>query len=382
MPCRAIFLMGAPTLQSLRWDEAELLNGPIYPFNNSQENDTRKQSTFSNSPSVPITKWRLLQAGSFDNNIAKNNDGDTLFLTSDDLVVRSDRLMNPTNHDELENDGSDLLQFYNHSFAIHESFSMSRSDRVSGGISGETQSWEESTGGASVEESTSGEGDTLSLSFSAASSSSPKRPNLTIRGPISDIGTIPNVKYLTSIVPQTMTVNLVVSVLAIHPPRRVVTKQWKRELDIVELVVGDETSTGFRVTFWLSSIDGGGNLGRTLFTLRPQDIVLLRTIALSSFGDRVYGQSLCKGTTQVDLLHRQPVDLMESCGLYSLRAVSKVNNVNNVMAEGNDPLLVKVQKVREWIMRFVGYAHVGGSGGGIKHRHVDNHILPPDTQES
>lgn len=354
--------MGAPTKQSLQWDEDQLLNTPVPPFH-SPGSHYQEAWPFPDE----LVKWRLLQEQpameqpNQDTQLDPNRD--TMFLTTEGLEGLAD----------TAGEDSVLSQFYDHSFAVHElsevsvpvSFSESSSLQESG-------SWADSTMTISAISSSKQDGTGSSL--------------LSIQGKISDLQDIPSADYLRSIVPQTVTVNLVVGVITIQPPRRVVTRQWKRELDIVEMVVGDETRTGFGVTFWLlpaperASRDPDGNnegLGRSLACLRPCDIVLFRMVGLSSFRERVYGQSLRKGITQVDLLHRQRVDATDAGGIYGLRQL-------NARHDGEpDPVVVKIRRVREWIRRFVGAGpeRAGGGGAGGMRGLKRGPTLPPDTQD-
>ena len=335
---RAIFLTGSPICSSLRWDEAELLDGPVRPFSTQEKEETAQHQR----PLPRRARWRLLQTV-----IAKDNNEDALFLTTRDLMEPvSGGTLEEEQKKEKDEVGSGLSRFYDHSFAVYGSFDKS----------GETESWPES----GIEE-----GDTLPLSPVKQQQPAAAAIPRSVKRSVSDIAVIPNANYLRSIVPQTMTVNLVVAIIAVHPPRRVMTRQWKKELDLTELVVGDDTRTGFGVTFWLSP----GEEDKNLSTLRPRDIVLLQTVALSSFGERVYGQSLRRGTTRIDLLHRRSVDWKEDGGLYNVGAIDDAMN-------RMDPLLAKVHRVREWTVRFLGYPT---TGRGTKRRH-DELLLPPDTQ--
>jgi hypothetical protein len=179
-----------------------------------------------------------------------------------------------------------------------------------------------------------------------------------------------------------MTVNLIVGILAIHPPRRVVTRQWKTEVDIIELIVGDETRTGFGVNFWLptqtsisSKTQEADRLSRSLAMLRPRDIILLRTVGLSSFRDQVYGQSLRGGMTKINLLHRQPVDATDTAGFYKgdLRRDSSHDHA--------DLPLQKARRVREWVFQFVDATDgAGGGPSGMSETQRGHQRLPPDTQ--
>ncbi|KAJ5732750.1 hypothetical protein N7493_004231 [Penicillium malachiteum] len=302
-----------------------------------------------------IIKWRILPSQPLSSDTVEDHHAfywgpnDPSFLTAQQLI----------NADSASSDEDDsaLSQFYNHSFAVHETSQVSASELQEEDL---TQS--------------SSESDNLMITDTSDKDVS-ESPPIQIRGPLKDLGDIPTAKYLQSIVPQTMTVNLVVGIIAIHPPRRVVTRQWKKELDIIELVVGDETRAGFGVNFWLPApTDRPGAKAReidwlasSLASLRPQDIVLLRTVGLGSFRDQVYGQSLRGGMTQVDLLYR-PTDAGRS---------SKVMPPSHGI---DDDLPQKVRKVREWILRFVGTDEVGGSPRGMPETQRGHRQLPPDTQ--
>ncbi|PKY02804.1 hypothetical protein P168DRAFT_291923 [Aspergillus campestris IBT 28561] len=362
MSKKMIFLMGAPTVQSLHWDETELLNEPTFPF----ENEGHRPS----SDTQPV-KWRLLpKRGALEENLY--GAGVTQFLTTRDLTNREGDNPDGSIPSELPED-SMLSQFYNHSFTVHETSTVSAPGSME-----ESDLW---AGSTATSIATSNEGD--------KEAPGPMPP---IQGPVIDLQDIPSARYLESIVPQTMTVNLIVSIITIHPPRRIVTRQWKKELDLVEMVVGDETRSGFGVTLWLGPVDQtkggvaargcaeGGDLGPTLAGLRPRDIVLLRMVGLSSFRERVYGQSLRKGVTKVDLLHRPRVDAGDAGGLYSARQLRDVPQTHPA-AKKDDLPLAKVSKVREWIRRFVGSSPdaAGGERTGVTNPKL---VLPPDTPDT
>lgn len=198
-------------------------------------------------------------------------------------------------------------------------------------------------------------------------------------GRISDLGFIPNSKYLHSIEPQTMTVNVIVGIISISPPRIIQTRGGSA-LEIVELLVGDETRSGFGINCWLSmhavSRPTGGHpdLRTSLGGLRPQDIILVRNVALSSFRGKVYGQSLRREVTKVDLLFRNRIDREDEGGCYSAR------DLNNTISNDTHPQVRKTIRVREWVLRFVGH------GTGTMRRTDEGRVevvdekLPPDTQ--
>ncbi|KAI9932991.1 hypothetical protein ASPWEDRAFT_100770 [Aspergillus wentii DTO 134E9] len=362
MPRKTIFLMGAPTSRSLNWDENELLNSPVVPF---QAQDGQKREHSPNTDCYPV-KWRLLDdrkaLGGGDETPVPGRR--TLFLTPQDLTKMKTTVLKD----------SVLDQFYNHSFAVHETSEIS-------------------TPGAhpedSMQESSSLLTDSMGTSFATSSDHEDSGTcPIPIQGPLSDLQDIPSAGYLRSIIPQTMSVNLIVSIITIQPPRRIVTRQWQKELDIVEVVVGDETRTGFGVTFWLSPTNTAlrptsrGNkdeLKESLAGLRPRDIVLMRMVGLSSFQERVHGQSLRRGVTKVDLLHRQRVDASDAGGIYGPKSLKKKNAAKD---EADDLPLMKVRKVREWIMRFVDSTtdRAGGDTRMCQWAAERGQALPPDTQ--
>ncbi|KAL4976665.1 hypothetical protein BDW66DRAFT_134524 [Aspergillus desertorum] len=358
MSPRTIFLLGAPTFSSLRWDERDLLSEPVPPFQDSGRSHERPRMFLGSNP----VKWRLLPAAVPDTPQRKAMPlmtGRTQFVNIHDV---------PTSIgiNTLEQEDSELSQFYDHSFTVHETSDVSGPGTLSGESALDSGLW------------TTVSTDTF-IATSDEREIPAARPH--IQGGITDLKDIPDTVYLNSIVPQTMTVNLIVAIIDIHPPRRIATKRWKRELDLVEAVVGDETRTGFGVTFWLHPSDdktattrGCGNgtgeeLRASLMQLRPRDIVLLRTVGLSCFRDRVYGQSLRRGFTKIDLLHRRQVDATDTGGIY------KVRDILNHAAKDDDPPLVKVRKIHEWIRRFV----PDSAGGGNNRRMMTT--LPPDSQD-
>ena len=341
------------------WDGIKLLDNPIPPFDGSQE------IMASLTPAFPV-KWRLLQdqaslrlTSDFK---APNSDNGANFLkiqhlATKQLVTASMDVHSPT----LD---TPLSQFYDHSISIHESTCIPISNASN------FDSMEET--GIEPESITSFVD--IDASYRSEHLQAPFPPLL---GPLRDLKDIPNAGYLRFIAPQTVTVNILVGILAIHPPRRVTTRQWKQERDIVELVVGDETKTDFRVTFWLlpegsgmdaAAMNGDDVLRTALAHLRPRDIILLRTVGLSSFQDRVYGQSLRRSVTKVDLLYRWPVNTTDCGGMYTSRMINA--------ASDDDLPLLKARRVRQWVLDHI-WSDMDGDHrmDGVP----SNLHLPPDS---
>lgn len=338
MPQKTIFLMGAPLPGQLDWDNDELLDNPMPPFQGSQT--TRENQSYPNQQPV---KWRVLQPLEHE----QANVYQSFYQGPDDPNFLTTRQLETLDDASTPEEESILSQFYDHSFAVHEA-----SDFTVSGLPEDD----------STQETGPKDGRQPLTTFPPEEGPLTSSSTMRIPRTLSNLEDLPTARHLQSITPQTKTVNLIVGVVAVHPPRRIVTRQWKKELDIIELVVGDETKTGFGVNFWLPTempaktqeID---RLGQTLATLRPRDIVLLQTVGLGTFQDRVYGQSL-RGMTKVHLLHRWPEDATDAGG----------------QGQGDRE---KLNRVREWVLRFVG-TDAGGSMSGMPE--TQRGRLPPDTQ--
>ena len=126
---------------------------------------------------------------------------------------------------------------------------------------------------------------------------------------ISTLKSLPQASHVLKIAPQTITVNLIVGVISLAEPRSIQLRHSSRSMDMVELVVGDNTSAGFSISFWLEPEEGKGaekpktvgrsrtnhykmDLRESLGRIRCRDVVLLGNVALRVFQGRVYGQSL------------------------------------------------------------------------------------------
>jgi len=202
---------------------------------------------------------------------------------------------------------------------------------------------------------------------------------------LSDLAHIPNAARLESIIPQTMSVNLIVGILSAEQPRRVITRTGS-PMDLVELLVGDDTRAGFRVTFWLAPNRPASSKAMlvdelttkaTLESLRPRDIVLLRTVGLSSFRNRVYGQSLRNGLSKVDILHREGLDESDICAIYSPTVMQTSTMDEN--SKLNNPQLEKALRVKEWLLQFVDikiYGAARDTNGTLQ----GAPRIPPDSQ--
>lgn len=188
-------------------------------------------------------------------------------------------------------------------------------------------------------------------------------PNPQLPRHITPLRAVPPAKHLQRIVPQTVVISLIAGIISILPARTVRTRRGAQR-GLVELLVGDETATGLKVSFWFDQQRGTGEedaLGEKLRGLRVQDVVLLENVALDTFRDKVFGYSLRKSMqknqTRVELLARSGVDRFAG------------------LAE-----VGKVGAVKDWVFGLVNPGGGGGRGEEGEGRGGEDACLPPDTQ--
>jgi hypothetical protein len=351
-PGRMLFLTGAPLPSSLGWEEDDL-SATLHPaFAENSKPDILGASTLSNKAplwrSLPTEQSHLrtglTQASrenwSFD---GYDDANETCFLSPAELSSVSTNIDARTSQVSLASDSANdnmLSQYYEHSFAVHEDIPSSQIVNPA--------SFEDVSFVTEPEES--------SMAFTA-NSEIDSRAQLTLTrlacGHLSDLKEMPNAAYLHSITPQTMTVNLVVGIISISQPRSIKTRQGGRSVELVEMIVGDDTRTGFGINIWLPSpqesshaLPRDGELRTEILELRPRDIVLVKQVALSSFKGKVYGQSLRRGMTTLGLLYRSVIDTEDRRGAF--RAKELIDN------DVGDPQVRKVKLVKDWVVQFVG----------------------------
>lgn len=361
-----VLFTGAPTTKSLNWNPEDLLdtlNGAVARFAglDGDTTDSLANSTHPQWRSLPLERQRIA-AGlgltqSFDQHqlftgYSHDEEGASLFTTSE-VESSISQFQLPGDSIPSTQASRVLTQFYEESYARHEDIPSSQIAPAS----------DVAASFASDE-----------FSFASDSFGSPSQltqKSIPIAGHLSNVRDIPKAVYINSIQPQTMTVNLIVGIISAPPARSIKTRRGAN-VSLIELLVGDETKSGFGINFWLSSSQPAeGDMLSVLEGLRPQDVVLMRNVALSSFRQQVYGQSLRKEMTKVHLLYRNRVDKMDVGGCYSAAE----------LVGGGDvlPQVEKTRRVREWVMKFVGVG-AGKSKGKGKAIEAVNETLPPDTQ--
>jgi hypothetical protein len=384
---RTIFLSGAPEVESLSWDESGLLKSFTEPVARFLRVSPAEDVTLTPrlTASARVVSWRNLPlsrehlATGHSQNAAWQEEyrGDATFLSTSNLSYASDHDCTSKSWQDGIGDSDlpaeeTLSQFYEHSFAVHEDIASSQIPSSSSRDTSNHQVGNDTTASFDSNERSC---NTTASSFLTGSPTLSRGPleEAPTSGHLSDLEDIPNANYLHSIQPQTMTVNLIVGIISISSPRTIKTRRGI-DVEIVEVLVGDDTKSGFNINFWLSS-NAPGELGNSLAGLRAQDIVLMRHVALSSFQGRVYGQSLRKNLTKVDLLFRTRLDRRDVGGYYTARDLSNADSIH--------PQMEKARKVREWVLKFVGAGNVRkvdrGKGKAPAYERLSE-VLPPDTQ--
>ena len=357
--CRKVlFLTGAPLVNSLIWKEDKLcaVLQPCF-FDSSEHSCQNIASAASEAPAwrslpfvqsyLPTGLSQLNQDGGL-LGLQEEGDNETSFLSTSELSFVSARLdVDETQGSwgsELNNEEI-LSQYYEHSFALHE-------DIPSSQIVGSTS--------AIADESFVTESEELSVPLTVDSDleTDDQLARLKLMSShINDLKDLPNAAFLYSINPQTMTVDLVVGIISISQPRMLKTRRGGREVELVELLVGDDSRAGFGINIWLSPAQESRNSGprdkhlrNDALQLRPRDVVLAKHVALCSFRGKVYGQSLRRGMTSLDLLYRNVVDRNDMRGAFRAKDFRD--------AGVGDCQMTKVQKVKDWVLQFVG-SHAG-----------------------
>lgn len=357
MAGKVLIFAGAPRSSSLSWDPRVLLteiSAPVARF--AQLPDATSTSVQTPSPhideqhaawrSLPLEKAKLhsgfTQQHAFNGWDRDNSD----FFTTAGVSFVSEH--GTQNDDEVTNDI--LSQFYEQSRAVHDQITSSQ-------LEPESESTEE----------------TSFLTETTVSHGESSLANATTRGPLgnprgahpTDLQDIPSAAYLLNARPATVTVDLIVGIISLSAPRAIKTR-WGGTSSLVEVLVGDETRSGFAITFWLPShaVEGSELAG-----LRPQDVVLVQNVALNVFMKKVYGSSLRKGMTKVHLLYRRKLGRDDRGGYYKSGDLTSAGTGN--------PQLDKTRTVWEWVLNFVG-SGPALEGGRAQERPWDR--PPKDTQ--
>lgn len=395
-----IVLAGAPEADRLDWSTPNLLQTfqdsiAAFALLPQQAKHAPPLSTASQDKSMlDMPVWRSLSlqrihvptgfSQQHDLNIVNNFPASADFLTTAGISFEA-ASQGLSQEDAAGHESRLLDEWYEHSLALHDDLVSSQlvpresQDQHGGGSYGDQPS---PAGGTdyskSVSFTTSDEGDTTTNLTADDDATiivrTPLQPGRQRGGArraadhLSDLEDIPPARYLESIQPQTMTVTLIAGIISIAAPRTVETR-FGTTKTLIEVLIGDETKSGFSVTFWLSAAecgDSGPGSGGPLAGLRAQDVVLMRNVALNVFRGKVYGGSLPRGMTGVYLLHRgRRLDAGDDGGHYSGADLVKAGKRGAKLVH---PQLQKTKRVRDWVLKFVGGGRPAGGDVGATRR--------------
>lgn len=355
-----ILLAGAPEVDSLAWDEARLLSDFDIHFTRILAGRSKAiastQGSSSSTSSAPKSKWRSVELHSQKLDIQSG---------AGHAVPQTQFLSFNEDGAEREREHSDFLE---HSVALFDDLASSQilqRDGADGDPSAVDTTIDFTTMSFATTSATDSSFDVIEGSHSPAQPLK-KGHDFKIATAVSTLKQIPTADYITHIRPQTMTVNLLVGIVTVSPARSVHLKKSNAEMDIIELIVGDETRAGFTTSFWLVPIESkhkpADDLRDVLGRLRAGDVVLLQNVALSCFRNRVYGQSLSKR--------------------FARNSTSVIVMDGDVGSALPPALFAKLQRVRDWACEFVemGKKHPSFASS-IRQRSRVADALPPDTQD-
>jgi hypothetical protein len=356
MPGKILIFTGAPDSLLLKWDEHDLLSDiqtPIARFAGvTPSSSLHGASTPSISGQHAVWRSLPLERETFHSGLTQQH-GFYLSQSQDDTTFLTTTSFSFISADGSQADDETTQQltthFYEQSLAIHEQIPSSQLLSQSDIDTQESTSIVDGT-------TTSFEASTFYSQASEGEEEANKPPlgNPNARCPTTDLVNIPAASYILKAQPATITATLVAGVISLSAPRTIRTR-WGSTSSLVEILVGDETKSGFAITFWLPpnchEIEKSPLAG-----LRPQDVVLFQNVALNVFMKKVYGSSLRKGLTKVDLLHRRRLGRGDEGGYYARTELARGRGEANGQLE-------KTRRVWEWVLHFVG---TGGGGGGAR----------------
>lgn len=347
-PAKCILLASAPRADDLDWDDSTLLS--CFDIGQQRLKTCLRSETQQPTPTWKPLTWRFIP---LDSPLGPEP------VTSGDEASQTQFLSFGVRIPELDLIGHQ--DFVDHSMAILDG--LVSSQIAPPGVYDETTFVTNDT--ISFDSTVS---DISGRSVVADSLDHQDSRSITSNIALTDLSAIPPATHILSIAPQTMTLNLLCAIISVSPPRTVKLRRRNAEMDILEILVGDETRAGFSVSFWLvpqeSQNKPSDDLRETVKPLRPGDLVFLTNVALSAFRGGVYGQSLSKRFSR------------------NSTSVVKVGEAQRVSASG--VMAGKMKRVQRWADDFVGRGSrkrvsVTGAGGKVKAARMEEE-LPPDTQ--
>lgn len=125
---------------------------------------------------------------------------------------------------------------------------------------------------------------------------------------LTPLSALPQAQRVRAARPASITFNAIVCVISTAPPRSVVTR-YGDTMQVTNLVVGDDTRSGFGITVWSKPRSSretplGRRLRETVEGLREQDVVFVENIAVGEFRGETVGSSMRRDRSRVQVLYR------------------------------------------------------------------------------
>ncbi|KAK5113819.1 hypothetical protein LTR62_003203 [Meristemomyces frigidus] len=345
---RCILLVGAPVSGDLVWDDANL----------SKEFERRVQRYVDG---IVLSTTGLLPDQSSTTSSPPKWRGVSMRDPKQDATMLQTNVAPATHFLSFEQKSEDAmsrerLRFLEHSIAVLDDLQSSQIDGL-GETTALISTFSFATSVANTSFSTSNE----DTDYSSTSPAKLENSRQVMVGDVTDLRRIPPADHITRIHPQTMTVNLLAAIISVSSPRTINLRKRNAEMDIIELVLGDETRAGFSISFWLTPVNSPykqrDDLRDSLAGLRSGDVVSVQNVALSAFNKSVYGQSLSRRFAR----NNSCVIVLGDDGLSVLPA----------------SLRAKGERVHRWADEFVGRSRTVWPK---LERKVKEGGLPPDTQ--
>ncbi len=384
---RIKFLTGTPLATELDWTEKNLLSDflPAVRRYLGLESLKAKISTNSGKPkeATVLPNWRSLPLrtshGQPDDEYVASNAKDAAAVLPAAAALTSFGSTIPSFDGSVTQEEWEQHEFLERSFHVHEgppSSPPDDSDCTDAALETTLMSFTSTVTSFSQRDSFS----------SQASIHSQDAAQSGLVGPFSQLGSLiplsslPKATHLHALYPQAPTVNLVVGVISVALPRQVVIRRTGHNVELVELIVGDDTRAGFTLSIWLAPVspkeeaqrttstkETNGNPGHDLRCatekVRNGDVLLVRNVGLAAWRQKVYGQNLRRragrSETFIHILGETEVELQPH---------------RKVLAD-------RIEKVRNWVTQFVG-PRTGfvGKGRPSETSMATRGDLPPDTQ--
>ena len=376
---RVRLLSGAPIASGIDWSkEEEWRNELLGPFRSFIGEDAQTASPVLSSEADVQAQWRevsLTNKPFYETSVVPRY--------ALGLDQTSPRLYSPTvdDHDD----------FLAHSIAVLDDIESSQiaPGGTAGGDDEEQTTFLTTTSFSDLSNMSSADSALIDLGYTAGRERSLQQV-IRSAGPITSIKSLPSAKHILSLRPQTMTTSIICGVISISPAKTVsVRRGGGYEMDVVEMLVGDDTKAGFSISTWLRTVDDSRQAGKPLVKddlradlgrLRTGDVVLIERLALATFRDCVFGQSLNRRGTGI---RTRFVILSGQQAEHDLLAPEHGGTSKELAAVSR-----KIDRVKDWADQFVGPAvirkrkHDGVSGAMDKRgkKAIDKDDLPPDTQ--